>query len=406
MSEHLQPFLDVLAAALGRGVSLDDPRGELLGYSAQDAGADAPRISAILSRRTPREVQRWQNEHGISVAVQPVRIPPNPALAMTGRICVPIRARSGALLAHLWVLEDGSLLNEDEMATAARAAVDIADVLRRDDRLRDADGMRQLDRWLHELLNPAGSAAVAHGDLPAAAAGTTDAVANDMLGAAPALRTSLAWIMVVRPRPQHAPPRVGRNALADALNHLRSADGQVASYRTEDEAVALYIGQPPAEVDLAAGLRALLRHRDGDRGRVLAGASDPGPFTAQSARSAHTQAATAARLAAVDPALPAFCPWRRLGLYRALLHTHTQELSALQPLLDHESSGASLLRTLETYLDLAGDAGAASAALNVHRTTLYYRLHRIADILQVDLSDGMTRTFLHTLLKRRRLANA
>ena len=58
---------------------------------------------------------------------------------------------------------------------------------------------------------------------------------------------------------------------------------------------------------------------------------------------------------------------------------------------------------LETYLDLAGDVKAASARLNLHRSSLYYRLDRISQLLGSDLSDGLIRLDLHLALKNRRL---
>ena len=57
--------------------------------------------------------------------------------------------------------------------------------------------------------------------------------------------------------------------------------------------------------------------------------------------------------------------------------------------------------TLEAYLDRAGDAQAAAAALFIHRTTLYHRLRRIERIAGVDLRDGDDRLLLHMALRLR-----
>ena len=82
--------LDRLAGALGRSVSIDDPEGGLLGYSVQADDADEARIAAILSRRVPAAVQRWQDEQGVRAATEPLRLPANPDLGMAERLCVPI----------------------------------------------------------------------------------------------------------------------------------------------------------------------------------------------------------------------------------------------------------------------------------------------------------------------------
>jgi DNA-binding PucR family transcriptional regulator len=65
---------------------------------------------------------------------------------------------------------------------------------------------------------------------------------------------------------------------------------------------------------------------------------------------------------------------------------------------------AILVSTLETYLDHAGDAQAAAAALFVHRSTLYNRLHRIEELTGFDLRHGDDRLELHIGLRMWRLA--
>jgi hypothetical protein len=60
---------------------------------------------------------------------------------------------------------------------------------------------------------------------------------------------------------------------------------------------------------------------------------------------------------------------------------------------------APLLRTLETYLELAGSAQATAEALHLHRTSLYYRLRRVELLAGTDLKDGTERLALHLALK-------
>jgi PucR C-terminal helix-turn-helix domain len=44
------------------------------------------------------------------------------------------------------------------------------------------------------------------------------------------------------------------------------------------------------------------------------------------------------------------------------------------------------------------------AALQIHRTTFYYRLDRLHRLYGIDLADGLARTGCHLALKTRRLA--
>jgi sugar diacid utilization regulator len=62
-----------------------------------------------------------------------------------------------------------------------------------------------------------------------------------------------------------------------------------------------------------------------------------------------------------------------------------------------------VLATLETYLDLAGDAKASAQRLKLHRGTLYYRLQKAEQIAGVSLRSGDDRLALHLGFKLARL---
>jgi DNA-binding PucR family transcriptional regulator len=92
--------------------------------------------------------------------------------------------------------------------------------------------------------------------------------------------------------------------------------------------------------------------------------------------------------------------WERLGALQLLVPlAGTPVPGPLARLLPHPE----LVTTLEAYLDRAGDAQAAAAALFIHRTTLYHRLRRIERIAGVDLRDGDDRLLLHMALRLRAL---
>ena len=54
-------------------------------------------------------------------------------------------------------------------------------------------------------------------------------------------------------------------------------------------------------------------------------------------------------------------------------------------------AGGSLRETLEAYLRLSGNSREMCEELFIHRNTLSYRLRKIEDLLQLDLSDGQIR---------------
>jgi DNA-binding PucR family transcriptional regulator len=101
--------------------------------------------------------------------------------------------------------------------------------------------------------------------------------------------------------------------------------------------------------------------------------------------------------------------WRDLGVYRLLISLQAARPGAepadhaVLPLLD--PAQAELLRTAETYLDLAGHVQQTAAALTVHRQTLYYRLSRIETLTGLNLNSGEDRLLLHITIKAFRLAS-
>ena len=64
-----------------------------------------------------------------------------------------------------------------------------------------------------------------------------------------------------------------------------------------------------------------------------------------------------------------------------------------------EARNASMVGTLQAWLDAQGDIIAASAASHVHQNTLRYRLKRIGEISEVDLDDPETRFALALQLR-------
>jgi DNA-binding PucR family transcriptional regulator len=70
------------------------------------------------------------------------------------------------------------------------------------------------------------------------------------------------------------------------------------------------------------------------------------------------------------------------------------------------ADAATLVPTLERYLEHAGEARAAAADLYIHKSSLYQRLKRIEDIAAVDLSSGDDRLELHLGLRLWRMSGA
>lgn len=63
------------------------------------------------------------------------------------------------------------------------------------------------------------------------------------------------------------------------------------------------------------------------------------------------------------------------------------------------------LQTVETYLDAGCNVARACEQLHIHRTTLYYRLDTMPQLVRDALADGLQRSTLHLSLKLLRLWN-
>jgi DNA-binding PucR family transcriptional regulator len=91
-----------------------------------------------------------------------------------------------------------------------------------------------------------------------------------------------------------------------------------------------------------------------------------------------------------------------LGIYRVLAATeNSAEVGQfvrewLGPLLDYDAKhGAELVKTLAQYLECGGNYDETAEVLDIHRSTLRYRLQRIRDVSGLELNDVDSRFNLH-----------
>jgi hypothetical protein len=105
-------------------------------------------------------------------------------------------------------------------------------------------------------------------------------------------------------------------------------------------------------------------------------------------------------VAAAVPRLSPVAHWAELGAWRTV-----SELGGPDPAVVPLLADRVLTETAEVFLDCAGSASRAAAALQIHRQTLYYRLARIAEVTGLDLADGEARLLLHASVKAARLGS-
>ena len=365
----LQEIVDDVSRLLSAPATLEDADFTLLAYCAHDDGApgamDAVRTRSILTRGSPAATRRWFEEFGIASAEGPLRTPADPDAGILTRLMLPVRS-AGRTRGYLWLLDGGRIDPSDTEDPALAAAVELAAEA---GRLLAAQATVEDDLGRPLALALTGAPAAR-----ATAAGTL----VDALGADTAL-----VLLAVTPGSAGLP----------AQWQLPAA-GAVATVVDRSVAVLVPLPAPgdlrPAGAVAAATLGALPPGSTAGVSRVRRGPAD---LAAQ-----WSEACAAARVAAVVPRFSPVAHWPELGAWRVVSGMSGAD-PAVQPLLTEPVLSA----TAEVFLDCAGSASRAAAALSIHRQTLYYRLTRIEALTGLDLSDGEARLLLHASLKAARL---
>ena len=392
----LQALVDDLAQRLGAPTVLENDEQRMVVYSSHSDPIDDVRRDSILRRETSGEVKEWFRQLGIAWASVPMRIPNHPPLGILGRLCAPVRFR-GRLMGFLFLIDDDERLGEADVAAVVQAQRHAGPLL-----------------YEEELAQRMSASVLAH--LLSASSELRDAAARQLVeeGLAADAPHAVVYLRTA------SPVVTGQQELiSEALYELGRKQWPAKLLRTarHDHGVLL-VQLPEGNSDrvvlaVAEEARRLLSHRlraiSGASGagcaRVIAGIGDSQPHLTTAAVS-YRQAMLAARVATTVPSMGDLPRWRDLGAFRALAQLPPGETaeSSLDPrLVTLLQADESLLETLETYLDLGGDAKRASEQLHLHRATLYYRLDKVQRLTGADLSDGNDRLALHLGFKLARL---
>ncbi|WDZ82847.1 PucR family transcriptional regulator [Micromonospora cathayae] len=402
MHTDLQRIVDTMAARVGRPALIEDRRQRVVVYSEHSGVLDDVRRTSILRRHTTPEVVAWFRDAGIMDAREPMRTPACPELDLLPRVCVPIRHQD-LLLGFVWFIDASGAMTDADIAAVTEAVPDLSLALYRENLLGELASQRETEAARTLLADaPEGRCAAVRsllGDGLVAGDGEVTALVAQQVGTdgqpvdEPA-RIALEHTLVATRR------WVGTR---EALHLVRHDHGVLllccgrGSARVSAEGVARHLGQTLRAA--SAGLASVTR--------TVVGVGAPHPRLYDAAAS-YEEALRAARVAVRLPALGPVATWADLGIYRVLSGLDAQRpgVAGVHPglarLMRDETSRV-LLETLETYLDLAGNAHATAHRLRLHRTTLYYRLQRVEQLAGTDLKDGNERLCLHLALKLGRL---
>jgi hypothetical protein len=383
--EQLQVTAEQLADGLERSVIIEDAALRPVAVRAQTGMVDATRIEAVLQRRTTARHRQMLTEHGIFTAREPVPIPA-PEPGSLPRLCLPLRHRD-QVLGFLWLIDEPPLTAAQIQRTQAAAA--------------------QASRLLHQRAArqtaESGTFAALADTLLHAEARDRAAAARELTGEA-ALADSppyaLALIRYLADAPAGGladPPAGERDGLLQTAGDLRrrTAPGSfVLATPGPHELIAI------TTRDATGPLRDTVRALPGPA--LVIGTAG----AAAALEAVHAELGNARYAAEVAAAVPAFsraADWDELDSYAVF-----QYLPRDQAAPERICPGVTALltertgmyeATIRAYLDCGANAQQAAALLHIHRTTLYWRLTRVSDLLAVDLSRGDDRLKLHLALK-------
>ena len=397
----LQEMVDHIADVVRRPALLEDRSQRTVVYSPQSDAIDDVRRTTILRRHTAPDVRSWLQAIGLSTAREPLRTPENHRLSMLPRLCVPIW-KAEVPLGYLWFIESPDRMSTRDVELAGGYGDDLAHEWYRARMSQDQESSR-IASDARDLILGSGA------EMRAAA----DRLIDDGQ-IAPGATIRVLTVQPVVDDPPDAPDDL-RALVEGVVRGGRQVAGvtKYLGFGQPDHGVIVLSaqdGSPGATADQVAKRVAVLAERAAadlpSVSRVVVGVGRARPVPDQ-AQDSYLEACRAARIAVSFQLESPVVHWDRLGVYRGLFtiaHNGVQPedlQTGISPLLG-EKDGEALLDTLECYLNLGGNVQRAAAQLNLHRTSLYYRLDRIQRITGVDLQDGVQRLGLHlaVLLER------
>ncbi|MBF4160750.1 PucR family transcriptional regulator [Nocardioides acrostichi] len=390
----VQALIDELAERLQRSVVIDDPRVRLLYASPHYGDEDQVRTRAVLQRNAGKAAIGHVLAQGVAHWTSAGVIPAAPEIGMHARVCVPIRWRA-ELIALLLVVDAGGTMTTSELGMIGSVGEELAALMIGEHEASIDPERREREAAVGDLFDSEG--AVRRGAIRTLAAGVDSRVFDHVRAVELDVRggreTSPSHVAAALRHAVETPDAALALAMILPVVRERSATVVVASRQPiADSAVDRYGERLIKEVrDLAAGRF----DASVGVGSQVAGL--------EQVWSSGKQARLACRAAAsVVP--DAVVNWTSLGVHALLLRLPSAEIESetlpdeIQRLLAVDKDGR-LVETLRAFLDHAGDVPTTAEALHIHRTTLYYRLERIATLADLDLGSGETRLVLHMSLR-------
>ncbi|MBK8020212.1 MAG: PucR family transcriptional regulator ligand-binding domain-containing protein [Chloroflexi bacterium] len=390
----LKRLAATLAELIGQSISIENERFEALASHNIAPVDEARRYTLSEGRTNPRLIETLENMGILSEIrreLHPVHLPQLPEVGLEmERILAPIVV-NGSIYGYLWIIADDRPLNQlDSMAIESGATV--AALIR-----------------LHEEMVANAEATLKGGllaQLIEGERGRQDTLTDQALRYGIDLNAPYVMLRIDKAdKPELGNGKAnGGSAEAGAarLQFQRRITRALADRRTIS---GLYAGTMVAIVPATASLAIDLEALHQAPGLSIGVSSvQRGAGSVEAAYIQCRDALHIARKVGMDARIVHF---DQLGYLHTLYQAGESALAAnpyaplVRRLLTEQQ--ADLFHTLEVYLDAGGNGVQTADDLHIHRSTLNYRLQRVAEICEADLGDPITRTNLQMALKLLRL---
>jgi purine catabolism regulator len=380
----LKDLAERMAGLLGQSISIENDRFEILA-SANVAPVDEARRFTVSKGRTDPRLVRALEERGtlaeIRQTLHPVFIPAMPDVGLElERILAPIVVH-GDIYGYVWVIAHDRPLNDlDGMAITSGATIAAVMMLHQES-VQSAEASLKGSLLSQLIQGDAGR----------------EAVLTDQ-----ALRYGIdltqPYVMLVVEQPDRGSQKLLQtyrrvNRLA-AVRDWRAVVGQFAG---QVVLLARFDEDIPAMVET-------IRQEIGQGARIGVSGAYRG---AESVGLAHQQCQEALLITGRLGETRTAAYFNELGYLHALYRAGAGSLEGnpyvplARRLLQEDQT--ELFKTLEAYVDAGGNGVQTAEALDIHRSTLNYRLERVKEICAVDLSDPQVRMNFQVAIKLLRL---
>lgn len=377
-------FANSLADRINGAVTIEDPQSHVLAYSSVKEEVDEPRKETILGRQVPQKYTRLLQERGVFRKLltcdDVVEMDAVPEVALRRRVAVSIRAAE-ELLGSIWVAEAGGPLVDDyERALQDAAQTATLHIMRQRLALQAETGLRAT--MTRNIL---------------------DGTSADVAAVRLALVPEASYAVVALEAPHRG---VNRNRLREVVELYASISGR--NVEVADMGPRVYALLPTARPEYARrfAIEACRRSTSALQQQAYA-AIGPVVGSVNGAVISRQEADRVMRVllrpgsertvAALDEVRAHAGLLEILDLLRDRPHLCEGPVTRLEA--QPEEKRVVLVATLRSYLDHHGDVRSAAAAMNVHGNTFRYRLHRAAQLAQVDLGDSAERLMLALQLR-------